>query len=482
MARLRPRSSHAPSSRFDSATPAPTPGSNSDQENQDPVPARSDKGKGGAMSPPHPRPQQRASRAVPTPDTTDARGQKRKRTTRPTQETSTPEDVDEDYQKFHEFYDPNQDPETRREQKRKSRALEREFQESRDEILHGDGERLEATLDRANSIFRQVKQTGDATVDARLMVNVSDLAYKKTAQLLTGDSSTGVDVDEFLSKCISYMRNGGPLDDQINDAAPSSSRRRTDRHRAESDDEDEEDASGEALDFELLGRTVCFPHNSRPPVPSFLLGPLSVEKKQRKETQRRAKEAKDTNSKESRPEALTKDDLQQAEQNGLTQICTRIRKQLVKHIRDATHNLIDVAGLTQDDMGTTYGRDMLRKHRISGNLGVPLFDFVLNPGSFGQTVENLFYISFLIKEGGVAIKLDDDELPTINIPGDEDKQVVEQAKQKGKASRHQAVFALDYATWRDLCRAFEVSEPMIAHRVEEIRQHGVGVGEKGWYT
>ncbi|KAK1086149.1 hypothetical protein LTR48_003856 [Friedmanniomyces endolithicus] len=469
MARLNPQSSHAPSSRYDSATGAPTPGTNSDQENQDPVPARSDKGKGRAMSLPHPRPQQRASRAAPTPDTSDVRGQKRKRTTRPTQETSTPEDVDEDYQKFHEFYDPNQDPETRREQKRKSRALEREFQENRDEILHGDGERLDATLDRANTIFRQVKQTGDATVDARLM-------------LLTGDSSTGVDVDEFLSKCITYMRNGGPLDDQANGAVPRNSRRRTDRHRAESDDDDDDDAAGEALDFELLGRTVCFPHNSRPPVPSFLLGPLSVEKKQRKETQRRAKEAKDTNAKESRPEALTKDDLQQAEENGLTQICTRIRNQLVKHIRDATHNLIDVAGLTPDDMGTTYGRDMLRKHRISGNLGVPLFDFVLNPSSFGQTVENLFYISFLIKEGGVAIKLDDDDLPTINIPGDEDKQVAEQAKQKGKASRHQAVFALDYATWRDLCRAFEVSEPMIAHRAEEVRQHGAGVGEKGWYT
>ncbi|KAK0791747.1 hypothetical protein LTR75_011685 [Friedmanniomyces endolithicus] len=449
MARLNPQSSHAPSSRYDSTTGAPTPGTNSDQENQDPVPARSDKGKGRAMSPPHPRPQQRASRAPPTPDTSDVRGQKRKRTTRPTQETSTPEDVDEDYQKFHEFYDPNQDPETRREQKRKSRALEREFQENRDEILHGDGERLDATLDRANTIFRQVKQTGDATVDARLMVNVSDLAYKKTAQLLTGDSSTGVDVDEFLSKCITYMRNGGPLDDQANGAVPRNSRRRTDRHRAESDDDDDDDAA---------------------------------EKKQRKETQRRAKEAKDTNAKESRPEALTKDDLQQAEENGLTQICTRIRNQLVKHIRDATHNLIDVAGLTPDDMGTTYGRDMLRKHRISGNLGVPLFDFVLNPSSFGQTVENLFYISFLIKEGGVAIKLDDDDLPTINIPGDEDKQVAEQAKQKGKASRHQAVFALDYATWRDLCRAFEVSEPMIAHRAEEVRQHGAGVGEKGWYT
>ena len=85
--------------------------------------------------------------------------------------------------------------------------------ENRDEILKTNDGRLTDTVKRANSIFNRVKQTNDATLDSRLLVNVSDLAYRKANQLVFGDSSTGIDVDEFLSKCLSYMRNGGHVED-----------------------------------------------------------------------------------------------------------------------------------------------------------------------------------------------------------------------------------------------------------------------------
>ena len=256
-----------------------------------------------------------------------------------------------------------------------------------------------------------MKQTNDATVDSRLLVHVSHLANKKTAQLVLGDSSTGVDVDEFLSKCITYMRNGGPLErEQDGAAAPSNSRRRRTRHRNESEDEDEDDPIGEPLDWEVLGRHACFPYNARPCVPSFLLGPLSVEKKQRTQTQRRARQAKDTAGREARPEALSREDLSQSDENGLTAICTRINKHLNQHVRKA-EQAITQAGVT--DLKSERGKDMMKKYRIADTGGVSLFDYVVNPQSFGQTVENLFYVSFLIKEGSFGILNDSDGLPTI---------------------------------------------------------------------
>jgi len=45
-------------------------------------------------------------------------------------------------------------------------------------------------------------------------------------------------------------------------------------------------------------------------------------------------------------------------------------------------------------------------------------------------------------------------------------------------SKHQAVLAIDMATWEDLTAMFDIKEPMIPHRTEE----GQGqVNGRGWY-
>ncbi|KAK5118433.1 hypothetical protein LTR62_002947 [Meristemomyces frigidus] len=467
MAHVNTRPSHVSSTRYGTATPGP--GGGSDQENQDPEGnTRRDKGKQRAMPPP-------SGSTLPTP-TSDAdenenesRGHKRKRTTIPPRGPQTQSEVEQE-EEFTRYFDPNQDPEMRRQVKKKVRALEREFHENREELLRGTTEGLTTTLNRANTLYQKVKQTNEATIDSRLLVNVSDLAYKKTTQLSHGDTSTGVDVDEFLSKCITYMRNGSSANGH---AGPSSPRRRTARRQSDSDDEDE-DAGGEALNWELLGRNACFPYNSRPPVPSFLLGPLSVEKKKRTQTQRRARLQKDTAGREARPEALTKDDLQQSDANGLTAICTRIRNQLKKHNITSERSLRS-AGVGEGTLDAAHEKALLKQCHLADNWGVPLFEYVINPHSFGQSVENMFYVSFLIKEGTVGVAHDSNGLPTLGVT----RSMTAEEQRKAKSNRHQAVFALDYETWERLIEAFDITEPMIEHRREEQQTQ---VGERGWYT
>lgn len=281
--------------------------------------------------------------------------------------------------------------------------------EKRDDILrNSDSRYLTETVEKANDIFNGIKQTNDATLDSRFLVNVSDLAYQKTKQLVLGDTSTGVDVDEFLSKCITYMRNGGPME---NEDGPAPIRRQRESNRQDSDNESE-DESGEPLDWELLGRHACVPHNSRPAVPSFLLGPLSVQKKQRTQTQRRARQTHET-GREARPENLTGEDLNLSNENDLKAVCGKLRRELDKHCERAEEALTQAGIQDADEFKTERGKALLRKNRITATGGPNLLEYALDPQDFGQTVENLFRISFLIKEGLCGVEPDEDGLPTI---------------------------------------------------------------------
>lgn len=44
---------------------------------------------------------------------------------------------------------------------------------------------------------------------------------------------------------------------------------------------------------------------------------------------------------------------------------------------------------------------------------VNLFRFITNPHDFAQSVENLFYLSFLIRDGECALEIEEDGEPVI---------------------------------------------------------------------
>lgn len=274
--------------------------------------------------------------------------------------------------------------------------------------MNSEPTKLNTLLDRANDVYGNVKQTADAVVDSRLLVNISDLVLKRSANLTLGDNSTGVDLDEFVSKCILFMKS----DHHGTSAASTQRRRRRQALRDDDDDQDEDDQdANDALDWAHFGSHACFPFNLRPPAPSFLLGPLSVQKKVRAQTQRRARQQKDSTVKEVRPEALTERDLQTNENNALTTLCQNIKKILEAHCANASATIEALGDLEEEQIMAE-----MRRNRISPTGGPSLFDFAINPHSFGQTVENIFYISFLIKEGNVGLEMDENGLPTLCKP------------------------------------------------------------------
>lgn len=86
------------------------------------------------------------------------------------------------------------------------------------------------------------------------------------------------------------------------------------------------------------------------------------------------------------------------------------------------------------------------------------FKFFINPKSFCQSVENLFYTSFLIKDGKLKL-FTQDGIPMVTSR-DLPKRIVAGAN----TSHHIASF--DYETWRALIETHNITESFLPHRDE----------------
>jgi hypothetical protein len=396
------------------------------------------------------------------------------------------------------YYDPDQDEEQRRANRKGMRDLAKELNgtalcwqywkidinscvDSRAEYLQSNSNGLVQTLKKADEYFKNVKQTSDATIDSRLLVTVGDLSYKKTNEMALGDSSTGVDVDEFVSKCISFMRRGahppggantanGP--DRSSSAAPSGAQSQRRRRRPGFEEDEDDD---DQLDWAHLGCKASFLYNSRPCLSGFLLGPLSVQKRVRQQTQRRVREARANPANAVRPQELREEDMEQQETANLTVVCSEIRG-LLGRIQDKGEKAVEVAYNMNEEMTDEEAQDLMREHGLADDGQVPLFDFCVNPRSFGQTVENLFYVSFLIKEGTVGLSFDSRGLPTL---GGAEKKTLEQRQE---APKNQAVFTLDFDMWEAIIDSHGIQKSLIPHRREEEYDDGTNREEGGgWY-
>lgn len=303
-------------------------------------------------------------------------------------------------------YDPDQDIEERRTLRKGLRDLSRTLNENRSEYLAPDSTGIRDILLKANDLSNQVKQTSDATIDSRLLVNTADLSYKKTLALISGDTSQGIDMDDFLSKCIQYMRRSEAEDGPQASQAPSS----TERRRRRNLEDDDMDNDGDMLNWEYLGRHACLPSISRPPTPGFLLGPLSLEKRARKLVIRQAK-LKTSAMQETRPEVLKAGDIERSENENLTTLCHQILRQLKKVKNDAMNKVV---AEQQDEMTDQEEADLLDRHKLNPDGGIAYFNFVINPDSFGQSVENMFYVSFLIRDGKLGLDVDDQGMPFLS--------------------------------------------------------------------
>ncbi|KZT01901.1 uncharacterized protein LAESUDRAFT_730800 [Laetiporus sulphureus 93-53] len=311
-------------------------------------------------------------------------------------------------------YDPDQNPEEKRGLRRQYRELQKASEDSQTNPNGPELEQIVANVTRADELFDQVKGTAEAILDSSLLLQATQAGVRRARAMKSGAGA--FDVDDFVGRLITFM--GGR---KAEAALPEDS---------ESEAEDDE-YSGGPLDWERVGRRALA-HSHRVAAMDFMLGPLSIEQKKRAVV-KRAKLEKDKRD-EKKPQQLTEDDVTRSE-------------------NETTKNVATLEKILSNQPGP-----------------INLFKFIVNPNDFGQSVENLFYLSFLIRDGKCALEAEEGE-PMIYFCDQPSEDDYAQGLKK-----RQLVMEFDMATWRRAIEVFNITETVIPQRPKSP----IRLGSK-WY-
>ncbi|XP_055616570.1 EP300-interacting inhibitor of differentiation 3 [Toxorhynchites rutilus septentrionalis] len=94
---------------------------------------------------------------------------------------------------------------------------------------------------------------------------------------------------------------------------------------------------------------------------------------------------------------------------------------------------------------------------------LPYYELITDPQDFMTTVDNAFQISFLIRDGKVALLVDENHEPLVRPTSEKEN---EQAQRMNETT--QAILGLNPKKWRDMIERYEVDEPMLILNRDEL--------------
>ncbi|NWR93263.1 NSE4A protein, partial [Furnarius figulus] len=258
--------------------------------------------------------------------------------------------------------------------------------ENREEMLSSKSNRLTEALEEANKLFDGVCRAREAVLDAQFLVLASNLGKEKANELHS--EMTAFDSATFAEDLLTTMG--------IN--------------RTEIEENGSEPGGFLPSDaWDKVGEEAL-KHFRRAPTFHYMLGSFKSDPPVARQRIERQKKASRGEAKRAMPAQL---------------------KKMEESHEEATE-IERILGILQ----TLFENDP--------DTPISFFDFVIDPNSFARTVENMFHVSFLIRDGLAEIKLDDDGLPVIEPT--KSRKGVEYNQESG--ARNQVVMSLTQQEWK----------------------------------
>ncbi|KAK6201514.1 Nse4 C-terminal-domain-containing protein [Scheffersomyces amazonensis] len=121
---------------------------------------------------------------------------------------------------------------------------------------------------------------------------------------------------------------------------------------------------------------------------------------------------------------------------------------------------------TNEEQNTAYMIRSIYETFLSKNVegDVNFFELIINPYSFAQSVENLFFTSFLIKDARLKLYTNGEGIPMVRrVLPTEGESAIRDAKEN--SSKHN-IATLNYTTWQNLIERFNITEAFLGNRDE----------------
>lgn len=234
--------------------------------------------------------------------------------------------------------------------------------------------------------------------------------------------------------------------------------------------------TGYQFDWELLGEAAGACFNAVPSDVAFLNGALTHGQAPvlRKAPVRRRIVQEDKEAVEQRPEDV--DGHTEKDENKLSAIEESMRAMSRVLEKKVNHQYRKNKEKLQEAYGGDIPADVAKKVKKFGT-DVDGCQFLLNPKSFTQTVENIFHYSFLVKKGAASIALRDKALDFSGVttkPGLAIKYVTERPS---PPPAKQAIMTLTMQDWRDLCATYQVEEGDLPNRKINQQSHAASLSQ-----